>query len=79
MTNEEIMTRLKNDIRLRGLSDNTYDEYVGLVQRLVRHSWETPAARFFLFRLCGGIFLCLVFILQATCGQNVHKSIRLVW
>jgi len=37
MSNKEILERLKNDIKLRGLSQNTLEEYVGRVRIFMSH------------------------------------------
>jgi len=47
MTNEEVIHKTKEEFKLRGLSQNTEDEYLGVLQRFLKYynnqpleSWE---------------------------------------
>ena len=42
MTNEEIICKTKEEFKLRGLSKNTEDEYLGVLQRFARHYNNRP-------------------------------------
>jgi len=42
MTNEEIICKTKEEFKLRGLSKNTEDEYLGVLQRFAKHYNNRP-------------------------------------
>ena len=58
MSNEEVMNRLKTDIKLRGLSQNTFDDYVLKVSKFMSYfdcpvdQLGEPEVRKFLLYLC---------------------------
>ena len=80
MTNEQLIEKMKEDMKMRNFSKNTYDSYLGKAKDIMRYYGKKPFFRLFSAPSCKLSRLGRsLFSLKAHCTRVEKKTLSAVF